>query len=406
MKALIRLILALGLLAGGCVRANTRFDTADLFVANEGGYAGYRIPALVVTPQQTVLASCEARRPTSRDWGHIDILMRRSTDGGRTWEPARMLVGQTDLPEGVTRNPAAAERNLGVPGAYTIDNPTWIADPSTGETHLLYCVEYGRAFIITTNDGGATFTPPREVTAAFERFRTRDNYPWRVIATGPGHGVRLASGRLVAPVWISPGEGSNAHYPSHCATIYSDDRGITWHAGEIIARHEQDLDKPSETAIVEVAPGRVMASIRHESSGRRRALAWSADGATGWSRPELHPELWEPVCMAGLARIEPPTDGDTAVLLFSNPASLDPIPDAAPDRPHRVRHNLTLRSSIDGGQTWPSSLLIEPGPSAYSDLATTSDGTILCFYERGKKSPYEALTIARIAPEALLNSKR
>lgn len=392
-------------LGAACLHATVVEKTA-LFTAGEGGYAGYRIPALVVTPQQTVLAAAEARRPTLRDWGHIDLVLRRSPDGGRTWEPARVLVGQGDLPRDVAHNPAAVERNLTVSGAYTVNNPTWIADPSSGETHLLYCVEYGRAFIRTTTDGGLTFAEPREITAAFSAFRTRDAYPWRVLAIGPGHGVRLTSGRLVTPVWISLGEGSNAHYPSHSATIYSDDRGTTWQAGDIIARHPEQLSKPSETAIVEAAPGRVLVSIRHESPGNRRALAWSADGATGWSAPAHHPELWEPVCMAALARMEATTPGSPAVLLFANPASLDRIPNASPDRPHRVRQNLTIRASLDDGQTWPPARVLEPGPSAYSDLAVTADGHVLCLYERGEKGPYENLTLARVPIADLLEPSR
>jgi len=380
-------------------------EKTDLFVAGQGGYAGYRIPAIVVTPQGTVLAACEARRPTLRDWGHIDLVLRRSPDGGRTWEPARVLVGQDNLPTGVTHNPAAVERNLTVPGAFTINNPSWIADSSTGETHLLYCVEYGRAFVITSKDGGATFSSAREITAAFETFRRRDRYPWRVLAIGPGHGTRLSSGRLVAPVWISLGEGSNAHYPSHSATIWSDDQGANWHAGEIIARHETELDKPSETAIAEVSPGRVLVSIRHESSGSRRALAWSHDGATAWSRPTPHPELWEPVCMAGLVNFVPPGE-TTPLLLFSNPASLEPIPKAAPERPHRVRRNLTIRASRDGGKTWPVARALENGPSAYSDLAVTSSGDILCLYERGERGPYERITVARFPAAWVLQETR
>jgi len=399
-RILVGLLPALG---AACLHAAV--TKTDLFTAGEGGYAGYRIPALVVTPQHTVLAVAEARRPTLRDWGHIDLVLRRSTDGGRSWEPARVIAGQPDLPPDVAHNPAAVEQNLSVPGAYTINNPCWIADPSTGETHLLYCVEYGRAFIRTTTDGGQSFGPPREITPAFSTFRTRDGYPWRVLAIGPGHGVRLASGRLVAPVWISLGEGSNAHHPSQSATLYSDDRGATWQAGEIFARHPEQLNQPSETAIVEAAPGRVLVSIRHQSPGNRRALAWSADGATDWSSPAFQPELWEPICMAALARVEAPAPGAPAILLFSNPASLDPVPGAPPDRPHRVRRNLTVRASLDGGRTWPLSRVLDPGPGAYSDLAVTADGHILCFYERGDQGPYEKLTLARFPQAWLLHGQ-
>lgn len=370
-------------------------EKTDLFTAGEGGYAGYRIPALVVTPQQTVLAACEARQSGRGDWDHVDIFLRRSPDSGRTWEPARRLVGQGDMPAGLQRNPAAVTAGLGRDGVFTINNPTWIADAATGETHLLYCAEYARAFIITTRDGGATFSRPREVTGAFEAFRTRDGYAWRVLAIGPGHGTRLSSGRLVAAVWLSTGEGGHAHRPSVVGTIYSDDRGITWQAGDLVARDPDPLPNPSETAVAEVAPGRVLLAIRSESPRNRRAFVFGPDGATGWSRPAFDETLPEPVCMAGLTRLEP------AALLFSNPASLEKNPRAPATSSSRIRQNLTVRASRDGGLTWPDALVLEPGPSAYSDLAVAPDGTILCFYERGVLGPYEKLTVARIPAAGL-----
>lgn len=373
-------------------------EKTDLFIAGEGGYMSYRIPALVVTPQQTVLAACEARLSGRGDWDHVDIFLRRSPDGGRTWEPARRLVGQGDLPAGLQRNPAAVAAGLGREGVFTINNPTWIADPVTGETHLLYCAEYARAFIITTRDGGVTFTRPREITGAFEPFRTRDSYAWRVLAIGPGHGERLTSGRLVAAVWLSTGEGGHAHRPSVIATIYSDDRGVTWQAGEIAAGRDDGLVNPSETIVLESEPGRVMLNIRSESPGNRRAVAWSMTGSSGWSRPEFVEALWEPVCMASGVRAP---DG---TLVFSNPVSLESNP-ARPTVVSRRRQNLGIRASRDAGKTWLEPFVLEPGPSAYSDLAIAPDGTVLCFYENGRSGPYERLSVARV-PLSLLPKGR
>ena len=369
-------------------------ERVELFAAGRDGYALYRIPALVVTPQQTALAACEARKTGRGDWDHVDIFLRRSADGGRTWEPARCLVGQADVPADATRNPAAVAAGLGKEGAFTLNNPTWIADPSTGETHLLYCIEYARAFVITTRDGGKTFSSAREITRVFDKFRDRDGYAWRVLAIGPGHGVRLSSGRLVTAVWLSTGEGGHTHRPSACATLYSDDRGVTWQAGEIVARDPDPLSNPSECAIAETEPGRVIMNIRSESPRNRRAFAVSADGATRWSTPTFDETLWEPVCMAGFV-------GAPTALLFSNPASLENNPKAPAGSTGRIRQNLTLRASQDGGKSWPNQLELEPGPSAYSDLAAAADGTILCLYENGAKSPYEKLTLARVPSRAL-----
>jgi sialidase-1 len=142
----------------------------------------------------------------------------------------------------------------------------------------------------------------------------------------------------------------------------------------------------------------VLIGIRSESPRNRRAFAWSADGATEWTQPFFDDTLPEPVCMAALTRIEPRESGAQPVLLFSNPASLETNPRAPAGNTSRLRQNLTLRASRDGGRSWPESLVIESGPSAYSDLAVMSDGTILCFYERGDSVPYETLAIKRITP--------
>jgi sialidase-1 len=394
---LIPLLAGLALFCGSLHALSSEPEKIDLFRGGEGGYALYRIPAIVRAAPHTILVACEARRDAHGDWGRIDLFMRRSDDDGRTWSEPRPLVSQRDLPSGVQRNPAAVAAGLGRTGAFTIGNPTWIADPEAGATHLLFCVEYSRAFIVTTRDGGRTFTPPREITAAFETFHRRDRYDWHVIATGPGHGIALASGRLVAPVWLSTSQ-TDPHHPSDCATIYSDDHGATWHAGEIAGRDGSLLDDPNESAVVEAAPGRVMLNLRTQSPQHRRAIVWSRDGATHWSEPAFVDDLWEPVCMAGLTRLAPPAANRPAVLLFSNPASLA-VPTGKPAASiGRVRQNLTLRFSRDGGQTWPAALVLEPGPSAYSDLAVADDGTVLCFYERGRKSAYETLTLARIDP--------
>lgn len=387
-------LLAVGLLASAGTAGTVKKTT--LFVSGEAGYAGYRIPALVTTPQQTVLAAAEARKYDRSDWGHIDIYLRRSTDSGRTWEPARLLIGQNDLPPDVTPNPAEYANTK--PQGLTLNNPTWVTDARSGKTLLLFCAEYMRAFVIESTDGGATFSKPREITSAFEAFRSRDGYAWRVIATGPGHGIQTTTGRLIVPVWLSTSTGDNAHHPSVCATIYSDDGGATWHAGEIAAGHDDDVRDPSETIVAETAPGRIMLNIRNESPHNRRAAVWSQDGATRWTHPIYIEDLWEPVCMGSITKLA------NGTLVFANPATLRPQA-RRPESLSRQRENLGLRISVDQGRRWSAPLVIEPGPSAYSDLAVAPDGTVLCFYEQGEKEPYEKMTVARI-PAELLSSLR
>lgn len=368
-----------------------------LFAAGDLGYATFRIPAIVVTPQQTVLVAAEGRKHNRSDWGLIDLFYRRSLDSGVTWEAPRPLVRQEDLPADMTVNPVTTAEKARPPG-FTISNATWITDAKSGRTFFLFCVEYMRCFLIESADGGATFSKPREITGAFEGFRKQSNYAWRVIATGPGHGVQLTSGRLVVPVWISTADGVNTHRPSVCSTIYSDDGGTTWQAGEIAAGRDDGVLNPSETVVVESAPGKMMLNIRNESAGNRRAVTWSATGISDWSRPEFVEALLEPVCMASIVR---QADGS---LVFSNPATVEPNP-ARPTIISRQRKNLGLRVSRDAGKNWSEPLVLEAGPSAYSDLAVAPDGTILCFYEHGLNGPYESMSVARV-PAALLPPTR
>lgn len=336
-------------------------EKTDLFRAGEGGYAVYRIPGIAAVGD-TLLAYCEARKHGGADWGHIDIVMRRSTDGGRTWDAARKVVTP---PADAEQNPASPHRKA---GEITVNNPVAIADGDA--VHFLYCVEYNRCFYTRSDDAGRTFTEPVEITGTFEQFRR--HYDWKVIATGPGHGIRLSSGRLLVPVWLSTSTGGHAHRPSRVATIYSDDRGRTWQAGDIVATPK--LVNPSETAAVELSGGRVMLNIRHEGEPHHRAVVRGPDGAAGWGKVRFDPALPEPVCMGSLVAL-----GRDAIL-FSNPHNPT----------GRERKNLTVKLSTDDGATWSAARTLEAGQSAYSDLAVAPDGTIFCLYERAK-----GLTLAR-----------
>ena len=338
-----------------------------VFEAETGGYAHYRVPAIAVAPSGTVIVVTEARRSSSGDWGHQDILMVRSRDGGKTWDEPRKIVALDGEP---AQNEAALAQGLAEPGVTTYNNIVPIVDAERGVVHFLFCSAYKRAYYMRTDDDGDTFTEPVEITATFERFR--DEYDWKVIATGPGHGIRHSGGRLIVPVWLSDGTAGHAHRPSIVSTIYSDDGGVTWERGEVVVRHPE-LKNPSETLPVELSDGRVMLNIRNESPEHRRAVTVGADGATGWGPVEFDEELFEPICMASLLRVG-------RALVFANPHSLEPRDPSNPDGSWK-RQNLTVRLSEDDGQTWPFSRVIEPGVSGYSDLAASQEGTVFIVYE-------------------------
>ena len=178
-------------------------DKADLFTAGTGGYKIYHIPGIAVTAKGTVLAWCEARKKGS-DWDAIDILLRRSTDDGKTWgEPQKF----PDVPGPKAKNPVSLRMKFVDPADVTYNNPVLIPDRD-GTVHGLFCLEYMRLLLHPQHRRRRHLSAPVEITSAFEPFHK--SYAWKVIATGPDHGIQLTNGRLIVPVWMSTGTGGNA----------------------------------------------------------------------------------------------------------------------------------------------------------------------------------------------------
>lgn len=349
--------------------AEPLLEKFEVFPPGFNGIARYRIPGIVVTTKGTVLAYCEARKNDSKDWGEIEVHLRRSTDGGKTWQEPKHIAHKAERIEGNPRKKDGGEHEQ------TVNNPVAIVDRETGAIEMLYCINYARCFSMRSTDDGVTWSAPVEITATFEPFRK--HYDWKVIATGPGHGIQMKSGRLVAPIWLAYG-GEGDHKPSAAATIHSDDHGKTWKAGDLCLPNEGELGDPNETMITELSDGRVMLVARSVSQASRKIVTTSADGATGWSKPVFHEQLWEPVCMASIVT------HPTGVLLFSNPHTLGLDKEGQPVPAGRgKRENLCIKLSRDDGKTWPVNKVLDPGKAAYSDLAVLPDGTVLCLYEAG-----------------------
>lgn len=147
-------------------------------------YATTRIPALVCTKKGTLLAFCEARVQNAGDWADMDILLRRSTDGGKTWlEPQVLAARQPKQPT---------------------SNCTPIVDQDGKTIHVLYQRNYSNCYYVKSTDEGQTWSEPIDITYAFAQFRPE--YNWKVLAPGPGHAIQLEKGknkgRIVIPVWL------------------------------------------------------------------------------------------------------------------------------------------------------------------------------------------------------------
>jgi len=362
-------------------------EKSELFRELSDGFTLYRIPGIVVTARGTVLAYCEARKFTGADRGEIEIHLRRSTDGGRTFSPA---VQVAHFGPRLPRNPHMPEekkkKDMGGPDEQTVNNPVAIA-ARDGTVHLLYCVEYMRVFHVRSDDDGETWSQPAEITEVFDRFRPE--LDWQAVAIGPGHGAELTGGRLVAPFWMATYE-PGAPLRKAVGTVFSDDGGRTWQRGDVAVR---DVGEPN---IAPLPEGGAILTARNNHPQRRRLLTRSPDGATGWSGAEYAEELLESGCMAGIVAHPGTPSVPGPLLLFSNPQTVE--------KEGAARRDVTVHLSRDQGKTWPVSRTLQRGPSAYSDLAVLPDGTVLCFYESGTDEPvvkrprdwaYAHLTLAR-----------
>jgi len=363
----------IGLAFGGLNAAQAgvnQLTQAPLWKSGSGGYDTYRIPALVVTNEGTLLAFCEGRKTGRGDAGDIDLLMRRSTDNGASWSEQQVVWND----EGNTcGNPSPViDQRTGVIWLFSTwnrgdDHERQIIDQTSQDTR--------RVFVLSSTDDGVSWSAPRDLTA------TVKSPDWTWYATGPGSGLQLTQGPHAGRLMIACDhiEAGTKHYYSH--VIFSDDHGVTWEIGGSTPEHQVN-----EGEVVELPGGRLLLNMRnYDRMKHQRQVAYSDDGGQTWTDQQFDPTLIEPIGQASLQRYAWADSEVGSVLLFSNPASTD------------SRTNLTVRASFDEGRSWPVQHTLHASPSAYSDLAVFPDNSIGCLYERGAESPYESIVLARFA---------
>ncbi len=336
-------------------------EQIDLFTSGSENYHTFRIPALIATATGTLLAFCEGRHLGRGDSGDIDMLLRRSEDGGQTWSAIQTIWAD---PGHTCGNPCpVVDRDSGVISLMMTHNIG-----SDRESEIIDGTSEGTrsVWLVRSADEGCSWSTPKDITATCKK----TNWTW--YATGPGAGIQLKSGRLVVP--CDHIEATTKKYYAH--VILSDDGGQSWRLGGTTPD-----DQVNECEVAELEDGRLLLNMRnYDRQQYTRAYAYSDDGGQSWSPLQRHPDLIESICQASLRRIDTPQG---VALLFANPAS------------ESARENMTVRLSRDGGQTWPAARVLHAGPAAYSCLCALPDGRGACLYERGDDSPYERLTLAR-----------
>ncbi|WP_436840053.1 exo-alpha-sialidase [Streptomyces abikoensis] len=360
------------------------FDERVLFRADQDpGYACYRIPAIVTTTHGTLLAFAEGRKDNCGDATDIDLVLKRSTDGGRSWGALQIV------------DPGRGD---------THGNPAPVVDRRTGRIVLATTYNEGREdagncdvpcdrtpHLQYSDDDGVSWSWPRDIT---EEIRPPGWNSW--YATGPGHGVQLGhgphEGRLVIGLNAESHDGTRTS-ANHAALALSDDGGAHWRLGAVdtypVAADRTYRQKPSELTLAERSDGAVYAGGREQDGTElgNRDDAVSGDGGESFDAPfRPLPDLYSPMVQGAVLPLP------SGRWLFSAPAD--------PDR----RRTMTVRSSYDEGHTWESAergRLVTADWSGYSDMAVIGQGTSGLLYEAGKADARQEIRFARFTEEWL-----
>lgn len=333
--------------------------------AGQDGVHTSRIPVLGSTPRGTLLCVYDLRRRSQRDLqGDIDVGLSRSTDGGQTWEPFRVIMDQ-----GAFGGLPQDQNGVGDPGM-VIDQQTgtvfvfalwvhgkpgkhqWRGDGSEPGFEIGKTAQF---LLVRSDDDGRTWSAAENLT------RVLKSEEWILFAPSPQQGIQLADGTLVMPV-----QGRDADGP-FAALMLSADHGNTWQVAP------RAYSGGNECQVAELGDGTLMLNIRN-GDRHRRAVVVSGDRGQTWSLHATHEQaLVEPACNGSLYRwVHRRDPGVPPLLLFANPR----------DEKARVRH--TILVSRDDGQTWPERdrLLLDEGRGfGYPSLSRVDDEHLGIVYE-------------------------
>lgn len=367
-----------------------------IVVRSEGqdGSDTYRIPGLVTTNEGTLIAVYDIRYNNSKDLQEdIDIGMSRSTDGGQSWEPMKVIM---DMGEWGGRPHRL--NGIGDPSVL-YDHTTqtlwvaamWMSGGSYDEMNWwmsrpgMTPEETGQFILVKSTDDGKTWSNPINIT---EQIKEPD---WQLLFAGPGRGLTLDDGTLVFPAQFKKDIGFQAldggQYTSHSTIVYSKDGGQTWQIGT------GAKPNTTEAQVVQLTDGSLMLNMRDDinkfekEKDNGRAVSITNDFGKTWvTHPTSNSALPEPNCMASLIAFNLRKDGeDHRILFFSNPNNKD------------FRVNMTIKASLDEGNTWPEEyqvLLNEARGDGYSCLTMVDDQTLGILYEGVKELFFQKIPLS------------
>ena len=337
--------------------------------------ASFRIPALVTTKKGTLIGAYDVRYDSSTDLqGDIDVGFKRSTDGGKTWSDLGLAMDlgiwgyETEVAAG-TMTAKDAEKLNG------IGDPCLLVDENTGDIFCFAVWAHGHGgtrtlsyastgfeiddtpqlLMVRSTDDGQTWSEPVNLTRQVKR------YEWRMSFQGPGRGITMKDGTLVVPFQHQEGSVLNS------GIMYSTDHGRTWHV------RNNAHPTTSEAAVAEIEPGVLLLTMRDETNSRYRRNYVTSDLGRTWQAHASNGKLVEPTCEASLLHVDAADNGlGKDLLLFSNPNSSS------------GRNHMTIKASLDKGETWEYELLLDTGTSQYSCLTMIDKDTVGILYEGSK----------------------
>ncbi|WP_166828711.1 sialidase family protein [Thalassoroseus pseudoceratinae] len=354
------------------------FSAVPVFEAGQDGYNVYRIPAMIKAANGDLLVFCEAR--VGGDASEIDLVLKRSTDSGKTWGPLQVVQESSDFQ---SYFPQDAKVDI------TIGNPCPVVDhmdpDHAGRIWLPFNLENDRVFVTYSDDHGQTWAKRRDITKDVKL----EGWGW--YATGPVHAIQIQrgphKGRLVVPADHRIGKPGQDRGVNGVQVVISDDHGQTWKLGAVDDSYDDGLNS-NETTVVELNDGSLYFNTRdqHGSAPGTRGGTISRDGGETFEKstdskhspfvPVLDP-IDPPVVQCALLRAASKLDGDKQnLILFSGPDESGPT--------GKGRSDMRIRYSTDEAKSWQDGPLIYTGPAAYSDMVKLAPNTFGIVFESDK----------------------